>query len=1140
MKCNTSSKLETTILFGCINVCGLKHRLNYPEFDETLTNFDILCVTETKLDHTDVISVPGYNFLSQQRKQKFIRKSGGIGIFYRNRFEGKFKIIDTESDYILWVKFEKTLFGTEEDPVLGVLYIPPAQSRFLNDDEYSNLETEITAMCGQSSYICLTGDMNARTSELCDFITADDTIADLMNFDDDTLRFYNQSEELEHLNVNKRRVSCDKKTNNNGYRLIDICINNNLFILNGRCFKDKSVGKCTFKDQSLIDYTICSVNFIKLLRNFEVIETDSLLSDAHALLSWSFTTSSHLETHVHINSNSTFKKWDQRRVDDFISNIPINALDDLNTSLQPTKFSINKVTNEISSLLADAAKRSFPTHKPRKHSVKDRPWFGTRCREARRHYHYARKTYKRFRNNTNLSKLQQSSKTYKKTMNYYINLQKHKNATKLRQMQSSSPKDYWRFINSLSNKTKLTMPPLEDFYNYFKELNESLVTESFDFEDSVFNIGDPDEILNVAISQTEISSAIRGLKTGKSPGYDEILNEYIKCTEHLLMPVYIKLFNTIFDTGTLPEAWLEGKIRPIYKNKGDKSDPENYRPITILSCLSKLFTAVLNTRLTKFLDTYELLNENQAGFRKGYSTVDHIFALNSLIELFRSTKKKLYCTFIDFSKAFDSVWRIGLWKKMLGSSINGKFLRIVHNMYAGIKSSVSVQGEDSPFFACDCGVRQGENLSPVLFSIYLNDLESYLLHKNLAGVTIDINDNDIMIYMKLFTLLYADDTALMADSAKEMQNCLNAFASYCQEWKLTINTEKTKILIFGARKRSDIQFKLNKDIIEIVNKYKYLGVYFSQSGSFLNARKHIVQQAKKAMSLLFTRINNLDLPLDLQLKLFDHTVLPILTYSSEVWGYENLDLIEKVQNDFLRKITLAKKSTPLYMLYGELGRFPIELTIKSRMIGYWNRLVHSKETKLSFLLYQCLLHSSDTVSKWQNHIKNIFIQIGRPDFWMEQIPPLKSLSHLVKKILTDQYVQNWLARDSQSLKAITYFSFKHDFELEKYFTRIPRKQYLRLFKLRTSNHKFPVETGRWDGTDARERKCQLCTLDDIGDELHYICKCPYFDSERRKYVKPYYFIRPNMFKLGKLLQTNNKSVLNRLCMFVKVIFQAFR
>ena len=172
------------------------------------------------------------------------------------------------------------------------------------------------------------------------------------------------------------------------------------------------------------------------------------------------------------------------------------------------------------------------------------------------------------------------------------------------------------------------------------------------------------------------------------------------------MPLYSKLFNIIFDTGILPDAWLEGKIRPIYKNKGSQLDPENYRPITILSCLGKLFTAILNNRLTKYLEHHESLHENQAGFRQGYSTTDHIYTLNSLIELFKSQKKKMFCTFIDFSKAFDTVWRIGLWEKLLSSSINGKMFRIIHNMYQGIKSSVSVKDENSPFFACDCGVRQ--------------------------------------------------------------------------------------------------------------------------------------------------------------------------------------------------------------------------------------------------------------------------------------------------------------------------------------------------------------------------------------------------------------------------------------------------
>ena len=108
--------------------------------------------------------------------------------------------------------------------------------------------------------------MNARISQLCDFIIADKTIADIMKFDQETLEFLNKSEELVKLNIYKLWVSQDKNINNNGYKLIDICINNNLFILNGRFGKDKEIGKCMFREQSLIDYTICSVNVIKLGR----------------------------------------------------------------------------------------------------------------------------------------------------------------------------------------------------------------------------------------------------------------------------------------------------------------------------------------------------------------------------------------------------------------------------------------------------------------------------------------------------------------------------------------------------------------------------------------------------------------------------------------------------------------------------------------------------------------------------------------------------------------------------------------------------------------------------------------------------------------------------------------------------------
>ena len=115
----------------------------------------------------------------------------------------------------------------------------------------------------------------------------------------------------------------------------------------------------------------------------------------------------------------------------------------------------------------------------------------------------------------------------------------------------------------------------------------------------------------------------------------------------------------------------------VYKNKGDKSEPKNYRPITLLSCLGKIFTSILNSRLCKYLDELLIINENQAGFRHGYSTNDHIFSLYALFELLKLKKKKLHCAFIDFQRAFDSIQRNLLLINVLENNIDGKFFRII-------------------------------------------------------------------------------------------------------------------------------------------------------------------------------------------------------------------------------------------------------------------------------------------------------------------------------------------------------------------------------------------------------------------------------------------------------------------------------
>ena len=154
-----------------------------------------------------------------------------------------------------------------------------------------------------------------------------------------------------------------------------------------------------------------------------------------------------------------------------------------------------------------------------------------------------------------------------------------------------------------------------------------------------------------------------------------------------------------------------------------------------------------------------------------YSTMDHVFTLKSLIDIFLHKKKKLFCAFVDFKKAFDTVWRSGLWIKLISFGITGKLFNVIRNIYNNIKSCVQENGQKSDYFSCYTGVRQGENLSPLLFALYLNDLESFLKYNHVNNLK--LNDSIFDQFLKIQILLYADDTVLLSDNADGLQYSLN-------------------------------------------------------------------------------------------------------------------------------------------------------------------------------------------------------------------------------------------------------------------------------------------------------------------------------------------------------------------------------
>ena len=269
--------------------------------------------------------------------------------------------------------------------------------------------------------------------------------------------------------------------------------------------------------------------------------------------------------------------------------------------------------------------------------------------------------------------------------------------------------------------------PLDTLVNHFFELGKANFAPSANIPNSQTHA--TNEIINKAFTIDEIQNHITSLKNNKSPGEDYILNEFIKYCPKELITVIVNLFNIILDTGIIPSQWTIGVIKPLYKNKGNINDVNNYRGITLLSCIGKLFTSILNSRLYIYLTSENLLGIGQAGFRPKHSTLDHIFALHILSKFYIESNKQLFCAFVDYSKAFDFINRAHLWQKLLETNINGKVFNVIKNMYDNAKSKVSFKNTLSDAFPCQVGVRQGENLSPLLFAIYLNDFNIFLNDK---------------------------------------------------------------------------------------------------------------------------------------------------------------------------------------------------------------------------------------------------------------------------------------------------------------------------------------------------------------------------------------------------------------------------
>ena len=253
---------------------------------------------------------------------------------------------------------------------------------------------------------------------------------------------------------------------------------------------------------------------------------------------------------------------------------------------------------------------------------------------------------------------------------------------------------------------------------------------------------------------------------------------------------------------------------------------------------------------------------------------------------------------------------------------------------------------------------------------------------------------------------------------------------------------KTKVTIFEQRKSAiqNSKFYYNGIELEVVQEFKYLGALLSYNGSTKPAIKSLCEQGRKAMYALLIKSRNMHLPLDLQIELFNKLVAPILTYSCEVWAIDEkeIDEINKLQLRFLKYILKLKNGTPTPMVYGETGEFPLNLVTKSRIMGYFAKLIDPANNTLARKMFNISLslHNQGIyTTKWLQMANGILHEIGYPRLLQSNGPINKSvLVNYAKYFYRSRYIDTWKTRMSNLSKCDTYVSFKVNFEQEKYLT----------------------------------------------------------------------------------------------------------